>query len=112
MQTVKNLRYKHNSMTRLLDLEDVDLAVDEKRFRPNFLIDGTFPPFDEETWVWVKMGEVVFRYSQVRPHLSSQLDNMNHRAEKRKATSLRCVHVASSSAWTLRWATSTQTMSP
>ena len=59
-------------MTRLLDLEDVDLAVDEKRFRPNFLIDGTFPPFDEETWVWVKMGEVVFRYSQVRHHLSYQ----------------------------------------
>ena len=48
-----------------MDLEDVDLEVDEKRFRPNFLIDGTFPAFDEETWVWVKMGDVVFRYSQV-----------------------------------------------
>ena len=51
-----------------MDLEDVDLEVDEKRFRPNFLIDGTFPAFDEETWVWVKMGDVVFRYSQVFQH--------------------------------------------
>ena len=77
-------------MTRLLDLEDVDLAVDEKRFRPNFLIDGTFPPFDEETWVWVKMGEVVFRYSQVRSHLSYQLDNMKHRTGKKRHISQVC----------------------
>ena len=84
MKTVKNLRYEHYSMTRLLDLEDVDLAVDEKRFRPNFLINGTFPPFDEETWVWVKMGEVVFRYSQVRQHLCWHLGNIRHRAEKKR----------------------------
>jgi len=56
-----------SELNRLLDLEDVDLEVDEKRFRPNFLVDGTFPAFDEETWVWVKMGDVVFRYSQVCP---------------------------------------------
>ena len=58
----------------MLDIEDVDLEVDEKRFRPNFLVDGTFPAFDEETWVWVKMGDVVFRYSQVSklPHKKQQ----------------------------------------
>merc|ERR1711971_981315 len=56
-----------SELNRLLDIEDVDLEVDEKRFRPNFLVDGTFPAFDEETWVWVKMGDVVFRYSQVCP---------------------------------------------
>merc|ERR1712066_1158645 len=54
-------------LNRLLEIEDVDLEVDEKRFRPNFLVNGSFPAFDEETWVWVKMGDVVFRYSQVCP---------------------------------------------
>ena len=63
--TAKNITHITKKDIRLLDIEDVDLEVDEKRFRPNFLVDGTFPAFDEETWVWVKMGDVVFRYSQV-----------------------------------------------
>ena len=59
----------------MLEIEDVDLEVDEKRFRPNFLVNGSFPAFDEETWVWVKMGDVVFRYSQVSIY-SQNFDNI------------------------------------
>ncbi|VEN40221.1 unnamed protein product [Callosobruchus maculatus] len=31
-----------------------------KNFRPNFLVEGP-PPYDEDNWEWVKIGNVVFR---------------------------------------------------
>ena len=56
-----------NELNRMLELEDVDLEVDEKRFRPNILINGSFAPFAEEQWSWVRIGDATFRYSQICP---------------------------------------------
>merc|ERR1712080_510923 len=54
-----------DELNRLLDLENVDLTVEKKRFRPNIFISGNFPAFAEDTWPLVKIGDVVFRHSQV-----------------------------------------------
>ena len=51
----------------LMEEEGVDLEVDVRRFRPNILISGSFPAFAEETWAWLRMGDVVFRHSQLCP---------------------------------------------
>ena len=50
-----------NGLNNLLDEENSDLVVEEKRFRPNILIDGDFPPFSEDSWPYIKIGEVLFR---------------------------------------------------
>jgi len=42
-----------------------ELQVEETRFRPNILVNGDFPPFDEDKWAWVKIGGAVWR--NVRP---------------------------------------------
>jgi len=54
-----------SELNALLEKEGVDLEVEEKRFRPNIFIDGPFPAFEEDKWPWVKIGEVVFRHSQL-----------------------------------------------
>ena len=55
-------------LNTMLEEEGVDLEVAEKRFRPNILIDGSFPAFSEEKWAWLRVGEtVVFRHSQLCP---------------------------------------------
>jgi uncharacterized protein YcbX len=54
-------------LNTMLEEDNVDLEVDEKRFRPNILIDGAFPAFAEEQWAWVRVGDVVFRHSQICP---------------------------------------------
>jgi len=52
-------------LNTLLEKEGVDMEVEEKRFRPNIFIDGPFPAFAEDKWAWVKIGDVVFRHSQL-----------------------------------------------
>merc|ERR1712013_778123 len=53
-------------VNKLLEQEDVDLVVEEKRFRPNIFIDGEFPAFAEDKWAFIKIGEsVVFRNARV-----------------------------------------------
>jgi len=54
-----------SELNALLEREGVELEVEEKRFRPNIFIDGAFPAFAEDKWPWVKIGEVVFRHSQL-----------------------------------------------
>jgi len=54
-----------DTLNALLAQEDVDLTVEERRFRPNIVVTGDFPGFSEDKWAWVKVGEVVFRHSQV-----------------------------------------------
>ena len=49
----------------MLEMENVDLTVEQTRFRPNIFIDGDFSPFSEDGWSHMKIGEVVFR--NVRP---------------------------------------------
>ncbi|WP_061292229.1 MOSC domain-containing protein [Herbidospora cretacea] len=38
--------------------------LDVARFRPNVVVDG-FEPFEEETWAWVRIGDVDFRVSEL-----------------------------------------------
>lgn len=38
----------------------IDTQVTYANFRPNFLIEGS-PPYAEDKWEWVKIGDVVFR---------------------------------------------------
>jgi len=54
-----------DELNRLLAEEDVDLVVEEKRFRPNIFIDGEFPAFAEDKWAYLKIGDVIFRNSHV-----------------------------------------------
>merc|ERR1719167_316126 len=54
-----------SELNRLLEKEGVDLEVEERRFRPNIFIDGPFNAFAEDKWPWVKIGDVVFRHSQL-----------------------------------------------
>jgi len=54
-----------DQLNRMLEEEDVDLVVEEKRFRPNILIDGEFPGFAEDKWAYIKIGEVIFRNTRV-----------------------------------------------
>jgi len=55
-----------DEVNKLLEQEDVDLVVEEKRFRPNIFIDGEFPAFAEDKWAFIKIGEtVVFRNARV-----------------------------------------------
>ena len=52
-------------LNKMLDKEEVDLRVEETRFRPNILIEGDFPEFAEDKWPSIKIGEVVFRNVRV-----------------------------------------------
>merc|ERR1719500_2392464 len=52
-------------LNMLLDQEEVDLVVEEKRFRPNIFIDGDFPAFAEDKWAFIKIGDVIFRNARV-----------------------------------------------
>jgi len=54
-----------SELNSLLEKEGVDLEVEERRFRPNIFIDGPFNAFAEDKWPWVKIGDVVFRHSQL-----------------------------------------------
>ena len=49
----------------MLETENVDMTVEQKRFRPNIFISGDFPPFSEDSWSHIKIGQAVFR--NVRP---------------------------------------------
>eukprot|EP00092_Neocalanus_flemingeri_P037470 GFUD01040802.1.p1 GENE.GFUD01040802.1~~GFUD01040802.1.p1 ORF type:complete len:321 (-),score=104.77 GFUD01040802.1:296-1258(-) len=53
-----------DELNKLLGEEDVDLVVEEKRFRPNIFINGEFPAFSEDEWAYIKVGEVIFRNSR------------------------------------------------
>lgn len=50
-----------DEVNKLLAEEDVDLVVEEKRFRPNIFIKGEFPAFAEDSWAYIKIGEAIFR---------------------------------------------------
>jgi len=52
-------------LNKLLDEENVDMKVEEKRFRPNILIEGDFPEFSEDKWPTIKIGDVIFRNVRV-----------------------------------------------
>ena len=54
-----------SGLNKLLADEDVDLEVEETRFRPNILIEGDFPAFSEDKWPNIKIGDVVFRNVRV-----------------------------------------------
>jgi len=54
-----------DELNNMLDKEDVDLVVEEKRFRPNIFINGEFPGFSEDKWPYIKIGEVIFRNALV-----------------------------------------------
>ena len=41
------------------------MKVEEKRFRPNILIEGDFPEFSEDKWPTIKIGDVIFRNVRV-----------------------------------------------
>ena len=49
----------------LLSEENADLQVEETRFRPNIFIEGDFPPFSEDKWPYIKIGDVIFRNVRV-----------------------------------------------
>jgi len=50
-----------DGVNKLLDQENVDLVVEEKRFRPNIFIDGEFPAFAEDKWNYIKIGDAILR---------------------------------------------------
>ena len=52
-------------LNKMLEAEDVDLKVEETRFRPNILIEGDFPEFSEDKWPSIKIGDVIFRNIRV-----------------------------------------------
>lgn len=54
----------------------LDQKVSERNFRPNILIDGdNIPPYDEDKWDWMKIGDVVFRH--VKPCTRCHLTTIN-----------------------------------
>jgi len=52
-------------LNKLLNEENVDMEVEETRFRPNILIEGDFPEFSEDKWPSLKIGDVIFRNVRV-----------------------------------------------
>ena len=54
-----------SGLNKMLEAEEVDLQVEETRFRPNILIEGDFPEFSEDKWPNIKIGDVIFRNIRV-----------------------------------------------
>ena len=54
-----------SGLNKMLNAEEVDLQVEETRFRPNILIEGDFPEFSEDKWPSIKIGDVIFRNIRV-----------------------------------------------
>ncbi|XP_071452361.1 mitochondrial amidoxime reducing component 2-like isoform X2 [Hetaerina americana] len=43
----------------------LEKEVTALQFRPNFVVRGTYSPYEEENWEWIQIGEAVFR--NIRP---------------------------------------------
>ena len=48
-------------LNRVMEDSEVELRVEETRFRPNIFIEGDFEGFAEDKWPYVKIGDTVFR---------------------------------------------------
>lgn len=48
---------------RLASFEVQDLVVEETRFRPNIFVSGTKNPFEEDSWLYIRIGDSLFRNS-------------------------------------------------
>jgi uncharacterized protein YcbX len=48
---------------RLKDNNVTDLVVEKTRFRPNIYVTGTKNPFEEDSWLYIRIGDCIFRNS-------------------------------------------------
>lgn len=53
-----------NGLNERLKANNVsDLVVEEIRFRPNIYVTGTKKPFEEDSWLYIRIGDCLFRNS-------------------------------------------------
>lgn len=69
------LLLNQDSVDDLLNRID-DPTISVRNFRPNIVVEGTKrKPFAEDTWEWIRIGEVVFR--NVRPCTRCMVTTIN-----------------------------------